>query len=131
MGTKSRRSLKSRAARLKRQLWALYLAWKDPETPFLARVLTICAIAYAASPIDLVPDFIPVIGQLDDLIIVPALVALAIRLIPPRVWARHRREAWKLLASGARVRTPAATVAALVFGLAWAALAAWIVSLLL
>jgi uncharacterized membrane protein YkvA (DUF1232 family) len=123
--------LKRRARRLKRQLWALFLAWKDPETPLLARVIIVIAIAYAASPIDLIPDFIPVLGQLDDLLIVPALIALALRFIPPQVALRCRREAWKRLASGDRVKTPVAAVASGVFVLAWACLAAWIVSLLL
>jgi uncharacterized membrane protein YkvA (DUF1232 family) len=88
---------------MKRQLWALFLAWKDPETPILARVAIICAIAYAASPIDLIPDFIPVLGQLDDLVIVPALIALALRLIPKDVSSRARREAYKRFASGERL----------------------------
>jgi len=81
------------------------------------------------SPIDLIPDFIPVLGQLDDLVILPALIALAIKLIPPAVSARCRREAWKHLASGERVKTPAATVAAVVFALVWIALIVWIVSI--
>jgi len=121
--------LKRRARRLKRQTWALYLSWKDPRTPPLARVIIVCAIAYAMSPIDLIPDFIPILGQLDDLIILPALIAWAIKLIPPEVSARCRREAWKRLESGERVKTPAATAAAVVFALAWAALIVWIISL--
>jgi uncharacterized membrane protein YkvA (DUF1232 family) len=118
-----------RAKRLKRQLWALYLSLKDPQTPALARVVIICAIAYAVSPIDLIPDFIPVLGQLDDLIILPALIAWALRLIPPEVSARCRREAWKRLESGERIKTPAATGAAILFALVWIAVIAWIVSL--
>src|SRR5512147_2884976 len=89
-----------RARRMKRQLWALYLAWKDPETPLAARIAIACAIGYAASPVDLIPDFIPVLGLIDDLLIVPALVALALRLIPKEVAARSRREAYRRLASG-------------------------------
>jgi uncharacterized membrane protein YkvA (DUF1232 family) len=123
--------MRRRARKMKRQLWALYLAWKDPATPFAARAAIACAIAYAASPVDLVPDFIPVLGQLDDLVIVPALVALALRLIPREVAARCRREAWRRLESGERIKTPAAGVAAALFALAWIALAAWIVSLFL
>ena len=120
--------LKERAARLKRETWALFLAWKDPGTPALARVILIAAVAYAASPIDLIPDFIPVLGQLDDLVLLPALLAWAVRLIPPDVLARCRREAEKHLASGERIRTPAATAAAGVFVLAWVALIAWLVT---
>jgi len=112
-----------RSKRLKRQVWALFLAWKDPSTPLLAKLITILAVAYAASPIDLIPDFIPVLGQLDDLLILPVLILLAIRLIPPEVSARCRREAWKHLASGDRIRTPAAAVAAFLFALVWLGLA--------
>ena len=121
--------LKRRAARMKRQLWALFLAWKDPATPLPARVVIIVAVAYAVSPIDLIPDFIPFFGQLDDLVILPLLIALAIKLIPPDVSARCRREAWRHLRSGDRISTPAGTMAALVFGLVWLAALAWVVSL--
>jgi uncharacterized membrane protein YkvA (DUF1232 family) len=121
--------LKRRAKRLKRQVWALFLAWKDPETPVLAKIIIAVTVAYAVSPIDLIPDFIPVLGKLDDLVILPALILLAIRLIPPEVTARCRREAWRHLAKGDRVRTPAAVIAGIVFALVWIALIAWIVSL--
>jgi uncharacterized membrane protein YkvA (DUF1232 family) len=120
--------LKQRAGRLKREIWALFLAGKDPETPALARITIIVAVAYAASPIDLIPDFIPILGQLDDLVIVPALIALAVRLIPPEVLARCREEARKHLESGERVKTPAATVAAVLFALLWVALIVWLVT---
>lgn len=121
--------LKRRASRLKRQVWALFLAFKDPRTPVLARVVIIVAVAYAVSPIDLIPDFIPVLGQLDDLLILPLLIALAIRMIPPDVTVRCRREAWRHLRAGELVNTPAGTVAAIVFALAWIAAVAWLVSL--
>jgi len=120
--------LKRRTERLKREIWALFLAWKDPETPAFARIVIIVTVAYAASPIDLIPDFIPVLGQLDDLVILPALIALAIRLIPPEVSARCRQEAEKHLASGNRVKTPAATVAAVLIALVWVALIVWLVT---
>lgn len=108
-----------KARKLKRQIWALYLAWKDPGTPLLARIAIACTLGYALSPIDLIPDFIPVLGYLDDLVILPALVVLAIRLIPREVMARSRREAWRLLASGQRVGSPAGKVAAALFVLLW------------
>ena len=119
-----------RAKRLKRQLWALYLALKDPATPLPARIVILCAVAYAASPIDLIPDFIPLFGQLDDLLIVPILITLAISLIPREVAARCRREAWKHLEAGERVRTPAAFLAAALFVGLWILLAAVILRML-
>jgi uncharacterized membrane protein YkvA (DUF1232 family) len=74
-----------RARRMKRQLWALYLAWKDPATPMLARVVIACAVAYAASPIDLIPDFIPVLGQLDDLLVLFLGLGIVLWLTPRHV----------------------------------------------
>ncbi len=123
--------LKRRAARLKRQVWAVFLAWKDPATPFPAKAVIAVTIAYAVSPIDLIPDFIPFLGQLDDLIIVPALIVLALRMIPPEVAARCRREAWKHLAAGDRVRTPAGWLAAAAFAAVWVLFVVWLVGVIL
>ena len=77
--------LKSRARALKNEALAVYLAAKDPRTPWYARAVAFITIAYAFSPIDLIPDFIPIVGYLDDLFIVPAGIALAVRLIPAEV----------------------------------------------
>jgi uncharacterized membrane protein YkvA (DUF1232 family) len=85
--------LKEQARRLKLELRALWLAYADPRTPWLARLLVICIVAYAISPIDLIPDPIPIIGHLDDLILVPLGIALAIRLIPESVMADCRQRA--------------------------------------
>src|SRR5438874_9367514 len=85
--------LKERARRLKVELYALYLAYRDPRVPWYARAFCACVVAYAFSPIDLIPDPIPVLGYLDDLIIVPAGIALTIRLIPPAVLAEARARA--------------------------------------
>ena len=120
-------TLRRRAAKLKRQLWALFLAFKDSETPAMAKAIIIVAIAYATSPIDLIPDFIPVLGQLDDLIILPALIALALRMIPPDVAARCRRDAWKRLKAGDRFRTGESTAASAVFVAAWLVVIVWVV----
>jgi len=78
---------------LKRDATAVYLAARDPRVPWYAKALGIAVAAYAFSPIDLIPDFIPVLGYLDDLIIVPLGIALAVRLIPPEVMAEHRATA--------------------------------------
>ncbi len=85
--------LKSRARLLKTETYALYLAARDPRTPWAARGLVFLVVAYALSPIDLIPDFVPVLGYLDDLLIVPAGIALALRMIPREVMAESRERA--------------------------------------
>ena len=84
---------KERVRNLKTEVHALYLASKDPRVPWYAKVLMALTLGYAISPIDLIPDFIPVLGQLDDLIIVPAGIALAIKMIPKNVMEECRRRA--------------------------------------
>ena len=81
------------ARRLKRDTYALFLAVRDPRTPWYAKVVAACVVAYAFSPIDLIPDFIPVLGYLDDVIIVPLGIMLALRLVPPDVMAECRSTA--------------------------------------
>src|SRR6188474_2147391 len=82
--------LRSRARALKNEAYAIYLATKDPRTPWYAKALIYFVVAHTFSPIDLIPDFIPVLGYLDDLIITPLGIALAIRLIPAEVLAEAR-----------------------------------------
>ena len=84
---------RERARTLKRDAHAIYLASRDPRAPWYAKALAACVLGYLLSPIDLIPDFIPVIGYLDDLVIVPAGVVLVIKLIPPEVMAEHREAA--------------------------------------
>lgn len=76
---------------LKRETHAVLLATRDPRTPWTAKVVAALVVAYALSPIDLIPDFIPVLGHLDDLLLVPAGIWLVLRLIPPEVMADARR----------------------------------------
>jgi uncharacterized membrane protein YkvA (DUF1232 family) len=83
--------IKSRARVLKNEIFAVSHASKDPRTPWQAKVLIFLIVAYALSPVDLIPDFIPVLGYLDDLIIVPLGIALAIRMISPEVLDEARR----------------------------------------
>jgi len=83
--------LKARARALKNEAFAVYLAAKDPRTPWYAKAVAFLTIAYAFSPIDLIPDFVPILGYLDDLFIVPAGIALAVRLIQPEVLEEARR----------------------------------------
>jgi uncharacterized membrane protein YkvA (DUF1232 family) len=86
-------SAKEWARRIKRDVMAVYFAGRDPETPFFVRLLALAIAAYAFSPIDLIPDFIPVLGYLDDLLIVPIGLYLVIRLLPPAVLASSRIKA--------------------------------------
>jgi len=81
------------ARRIKRDTYALYLAVRDPRTPWYAKVFAACVVAYAFSPIDLIPDFIPVLGYLDDVIIVPLGIMLALKMIPADVMAECRAAA--------------------------------------
>lgn len=85
--------LKARAKKLKTDIPALFLAIKDNDTPILAKVFAGITVAYALSPVDLVPDFIPVLGYLDDIILLPMLVALTIIFIPQDVLERNRKQA--------------------------------------
>jgi uncharacterized membrane protein YkvA (DUF1232 family) len=84
---------KQRVRRLKSEVRALYLAYGDPRTPLYARVLVLLVVGYALSPIDLIPDFVPVLGYLDDLVLIPLGIALAIRMIPAPVLAECREKA--------------------------------------
>jgi uncharacterized membrane protein YkvA (DUF1232 family) len=105
--------MKQWARTIKRDAHALYLAARDPRVPWYAKGLALAVAAYAASPIDLIPDFIPVLGYVDDLIIVR--IALVIWLIPPEIMAEHRA-----LATAAQSR-PVSKIAAAVIVLIWIA----------
>lgn len=115
--------LRAWARGIKRDLHAVYLAARDFRTPWYAKVLALCIAGYALSPIDLIPDFIPVLGYLDDLIIVPLGIMAVVRMIPPEVMAEHRAAA--VLAA----ELPASRTAALVIACIWVAslaLTAWL-----
>ena len=115
--------LKQKARALKAETYVLYLAARHPDTPWYAKLLVAGIVAYAFSPIDLIPDFVPVLGYLDDLILIPLGLALAIRLVPPAVLAECRaraQERRKLVSrtAGAVIVAIWLTLAAL--GLWWA-----------
>jgi len=112
--------LKQRARHLKAETLALYLAARDPRTPWYAKLLAAGIVAYAFSPIDLIPDFVPVLGYLDDLILIPAGIALAIRLVPDSVLADCRAQAQKTVKNG----KPVSRIAGVVIVVIWIALAA-------
>ena len=122
MGGRLKTRLTMWAQAIKRDVHALYLAGRDPRVPWYAKALAAFVAAYALSPIDLIPDFIPVIGYLDDLILLPLGILLVVRLIPPEILAEHR-------ATAAAAR-PVSRLAAVVVVCLWVALAvlvAWLV----
>lgn len=102
--------LKDRARRLSRETYAVYLAARHPRTPLMAKLLAGGVAAYALSPIDLIPDFVPVLGYLDDLLLLPAGIALALRMIPPDVMQECRERAAVQFAAGSSIRPGAAAV---------------------
>ena len=118
-------SWKLKAQRLKVEVYALYLAYKDPRTPWYARCFAACVVGYAFSPIDLIPDPIPILGYLDDLVLVPLGILLARRMIPDAVLAECRERAKDL------VERPTNWVVAAVIIAIWillaAAVALWLV----
>jgi uncharacterized membrane protein YkvA (DUF1232 family) len=101
---------KTRARQLKAELYAIYLAYRDPRVPWYARVIAALVVGYAFSPLDLIPDPIPVVGYLDDLILLPLGIALVLRLIPAPVMAECRVRARERLDSGHPVNWIAAAV---------------------
>ena len=117
-------SLRQWAAELKAQVVTLWFCRKHPDTPLSAKLLAGFVVAYAFSPIDLIPDFIPVLGYLDDLLIVPLGVYFALRLIPPHVLAAARVEADAWLAS--KASRPRAYWVGGAIVLVWIAVAYWI-----
>jgi uncharacterized membrane protein YkvA (DUF1232 family) len=124
MATTQRR-LRDWARLIKRDVHALYLAGRDPRVPWYAKALAALVAGYALSPIDLIPDFIPVVGYLDDVILVPLGILAVIRLIPPEVMAEHRD-----LAAAAQDRPVSRAAAIVVIG-AWvvaAALSGWLLA---
>lgn len=92
--------LKQRAKQLTADIPAVFLAMKDKRTPPLAKILAAIAVAYALSPIDLIPDFIPVIGYLDDVLLLPILIVAAVKLIPEPVWTDCKQRAENLWDGG-------------------------------
>ncbi len=115
--------LKAWARAVRRDVHAIYLAARDPRTPWHAKALALCVAGYALSPIDLIPDFIPVLGYLDDVIIVPLGILAVAKMIPPELMAEHRA------AAALAGELPASRTAAFVITCIWAAsvaLTAWL-----
>lgn len=118
---------RQRARQLKHETYALFLAYRDRRVPWYAKLIAACVVAYAFSPIDLIPDFVPVLGYLDDLVLVPLGIALALKMIPPGVMADSRARAQEILA----VDRPQNWAVAVIIVLLWLALAALAVFLAL
>jgi uncharacterized membrane protein YkvA (DUF1232 family) len=114
--------IKAWARAVKHDVVALWLAARDPRTPWYAKAAA-CIAAYALSPIDLIPDFIPVLGYLDDVVLLPLAILLVVKLIPPEVMAEHRAAA---AASEGRPVSRAGAVAVVALWLAGAVLIAWL-----
>ncbi len=118
---------KQRAYTLKKEVYALYLAYRDPRTPWYAKVVAALVVAYAFSPIDLIPDPIPVLGYLDDLVLIPLGVTLVLRLIPPEVMVDSRAKTEELLRAG----KPVSWGGVVIVGVIWiilAGLAVWLIA---
>jgi uncharacterized membrane protein YkvA (DUF1232 family) len=118
---------KERATALKHEVYALYLAYKDPRVPWYAKLLAACIVAYAFSPIDLIPDFIPVLGYLDDLLLLPIGIYFVLKMIPDDVMAECREKARAL----SDEKRPCSRLAAAVIVALWILLALLSVYLLL
>jgi uncharacterized membrane protein YkvA (DUF1232 family) len=115
------KSLKAWARAITRDIHVVFLAARDPRTPWYAKALAVAVAGYALSPIDLIPDFIPVLGYLDDAILLPLGILAVIRLIPPEVVAEHR--------AAAAAQQPASRAAAAIIVAIWlatAALCGWV-----
>jgi len=117
---------KGRVRQLQAEVYALYLASRDPRVPWYARAVTVCVVGYALSPIDLIPDFIPVLGYLDDLLLIPLGIALVLRMTPPAVMVECRARARAELVDGKRVGRAVAAVIVVI----WLVLAATAVLLI-
>jgi uncharacterized membrane protein YkvA (DUF1232 family) len=115
---------KQKARLLKVEVYALYLAYRDPRVPWYARVFTACVVAYAFSPIDLIPDFVPILGYLDDLILLPLGIKFALSMIPAEVMAENRIKAELIIREG----KPVNWVAAAFIILIWLLFVMWVIA---
>jgi len=118
--------LKQRARLLKAETFALYLAARHPATPWYAKLLAAAVAAYAFSPIDLIPDFVPILGYVDDLILIPMGIALAIKMIPPAVMTECRARAQKVMSDGKPVSRAAAVIVVVIWLLLAALCIRWL-----
>ena len=106
---------KQQVSKLKFETYALYLAYQDPRVPMYARIFAGCVVGYAFSPIDLIPDFIPIFGYLDDLILIPVGIKIALSMIPEDVMNESRAKAQEVIRQGKPVSRPAAIIIILIW----------------
>lgn len=118
---------KQRAKKFKIEIYAIYLAYKDPRVPWYARIFAACVVGYAFSPIDLIPDPIPILGYLDDLILIPLGVMLALKMIPKEVMTECRERSKEIMRQG----KPVNRIAAIVIIAVWVLFAAIAVGFML
>lgn len=116
-----------KAQRLKQDALALFFAYRDPRVSGFSRIFILCVVAYAFSPLDLIPDFIPVLGYMDDVIILPLGIYLAVKMVPPDVLVDCRQRAGEVYTD----KKPISRAAAVVVMLIWLLLAALVVYWLL
>ncbi len=121
---------KAQAAKLKTETYALYLAYRDPRVPLHAKLFAALVVGYAFSPVDLIPDFIPVLGYLDDLLLVPLGVKIALRMIPADVMEESRIAAQGLIREGKPVNRTAAVVIVVIWLFLGVLSLKWIFSLI-
>jgi uncharacterized membrane protein YkvA (DUF1232 family) len=115
------------ARQLKTEVYAIYVAYRDPRVPWYARVFAVCVVAYAFSPIDLIPDPVPILGYLDDLILIPLGIKLALLMIPTEVMAESREKAREIMRQGKPVNRAAAVVIVAI----WLLVAALVIAVLM
>ena len=117
---------KSCAKKLKTETYALFLAYKDQRVPWYAKVFVAIVVGYALSPIDLIPDFIPILGYLDDLILIPLGISIALKMIPREVMVECRKKAEKMIGT----KRPENRIAAIIIVLIWIVVLALIILLI-
>ena len=117
---------KERVKALKKETFTLYLAYRHPRVPWYAKALALLIVGYALSPIDLIPDFIPVLGYLDDLVLIPLGIMLVIRMIPTEVLAECRQKSETIAGRATRTGKIAAAVIVLIWFVT-AALVTWLI----
>ncbi len=122
--------LKQSLHALKAEALALYLAARDPRTPWYAKIFITCIVGYVFSPIDLIPDFVPLLGYLDDIVLIPLGIALAVKMVPPHVLAECRGKAQETLRNGKPVSRIAGGVIVFIWIVLGALLSVWLYAIM-